>query len=337
MILVTGGTGLVGSHVLYDLARKGQEVRALRRNASDLETVKKLFSYYSPDGNTLFSSIHWVEGDILDNSSLEDSLEGISAVYHCAAMISFKPEDRKRMLQVNVEGTANMVNSCLHAGVKRLCHVSSIASLGRNSVKGMITEETHWKTSPANSWYAISKYGAEREVWRGAEEGLDVVVVNPSVILGPGDWNKSSMVMFQLASKGLNYYTSGKTGYVDVRDVSEMMIRLMESGVKGERYILNSENIALRTFFDWMLEGFGKPKASIQVKPWLAEIGWRFEKLKSSLLGKEPRITMETARAANEVHEFSSEKIKKFLKVEFKPVHETVNEVCTYYKSKITS
>ncbi|HXC04232.1 MAG TPA: NAD-dependent epimerase/dehydratase family protein, partial [Bacteroidia bacterium] len=294
MILVTGGTGLVGSHLLYSLTLKGQVVKALRRKESDVLAVKELFAYYTPDADLLFSRIQWVEGDVLDIHALEESMAGVNQVYHCAALISFKPAERNKMLQVNVEGTANVVNTCLHTGVARLCHVSSIASLGRNSVKGLVTEETHWKTSPENSWYSISKYGAEREVWRGAEEGLEVVVVNPSVILGPGNWNNSSLVMFKLASQGLKYYTSGQTGYVDVRDVAEVMVKLMESGVKGERYILNSENVPLRVFFDRILEAFGKPKASVRVQPWLAEMGWRFEKVKTALLGQEPRITQET-------------------------------------------
>jgi dihydroflavonol-4-reductase len=336
MVLVTGGTGLVGSHLLFDLCKKGCRVRALKRSNSDMSPVKSLFAYYNEGATELFSSIEWVEGDILDIAALEDSLEGVSSVYHCAAMISFNPDDQQEMLRVNVEGTANLVNACLHKGIKRLCHVSSIATLGRNSVKGLITEETHWKTSPENTWYAISKYGAEREVWRGAEEGLEIVVVNPSVIVGPGDWNKSSLVMFQLAARGLKYYTTGQTGYVDVRDVSEIMIRLMDKGVKGNRYILNAENIPFRVFFDWLLEIFNKPKASIKVNPLLGELGWRFEKILAGIRGKKPRITKETARAANLTYEFSSDKIKKELDYEFIPVHQSVKDACAYYK-KATS
>ncbi|MFI5149039.1 MAG: NAD-dependent epimerase/dehydratase family protein [Bacteroidia bacterium] len=337
MILVTGGTGLVGSHLLYDLVCKGQQVRALKRKDSNLSVVETLFKHYNPEKNDLFKQIQWVEGDILDTSSLEDAFDGISKVYHCAAMVSFRPEDKKSMLNVNVEGTSNLVNTCLYTGVSRLCHVSSIASLGRNSAKGLITEETHWKTSPDNSWYSISKYGAEREVWRGAEEGLDIVIVNPSVILGPGNWNRSSMTMFRLASSGLKYYTSGQTGYVDVRDVSALMIQLMESGVKGERYILNSENVMLRTFFDWMLESFGKPKASIKVMPWMAELGWRIEKVKAGLMGSEPRITRETAQASNRIHEFSSDKIRKLLNCKFIPVQKSVQDVCRFYQQHLIS
>jgi dihydroflavonol-4-reductase len=210
MILVTGGTGLVGSHLLYDLVKSGASVRALKRAGSDLKGVLKTFSFYSQVPEELFSRIQWVEGDIEDMASLEDAMEGADKVYHCAAIVSFLPQDRSAMLRVNVEGTANVVNACLQKQVSKLCHVSSIASLGRNSTSDLVNEETHWKTSPQNSWYAISKYGAEREVWRGAEEGLKVVVVNPSVILGPGSWNKSFYSVWQ--PKDLNIILPAEPG-----------------------------------------------------------------------------------------------------------------------------
>jgi len=332
MILVTGGTGLVGSHLLYDLVKSGVPVRALKRSGSDVQGVLRTFAYYNSSPEALFKQIEWIDGDIQDMASLEDAMKGVSEVYHCAAIVSFNPRDREEMLRVNVEGTANVVNACLYQGIRKLCHVSSIASLGRNSSTDLVTEETHWKTSPKNSWYAISKYGAEREVWRGAEEGLNVVVVNPSVILGPGNWNKGSLTLFRLAAKGLKYYTGGVTGYVDVRDVSGAMIKLMGSDIRGERYILNSENITFQSLFDQLHAEFGKPKAWIRVYPFLAEIGWRVEKWRSSLLGKEPVITKETSRAANYSYAFSAEKIKQALNYRFIPLETTLKEVCALYK-----
>jgi len=334
MNFVTGGTGLVGSHLLYDLVKGGAPVRALKRTGSDVDAVLRTFSLYSPEAAELVKSIEWVEGDILDMASLEDALEGVSEVYHCAAIVSFNPDDREEMLRVNVEGTANVVNACIEMNVRKLCHVSSIASLGRNTATSIVNEESHWKTSPRNSWYAISKYGAEREVWRGAEEGLKVVVVNPSVILGPGDWSKGSNALFRMASKGLKYYTSGMTGYVDVRDVSGAMIRLMESDVKGERFILNSANMSFRSFFDRLHSEFGKPNAWMRVRPWMAEIGWRIEKLRTSVMGVAPLITKETARAANYTYEFSSEKIIHALNYRFIPIENTIREVCGMYKKR---
>jgi dihydroflavonol-4-reductase len=332
MILVTGGTGLVGSHLLYDLVQKGEPVRAMKREKSNTSQVLKTFSYYCSNPDELFARIEWVNGDINDPASLEDALEGVNKVYHSAAIVSFVPKAREEMLRVNVEGTANVVNACLEKKISKLCHVSSIATLGRNSAKGLVDEETHWKTSPENSWYAISKYGAEREVWRGAAEGLNMVIVNPALILGPGDWSKGSIVVFPLANKGLKYYTSGSTGYVDVRDVSKAMIQLMESQIKGERFLLNAANLPFRKFFDMLHEAFGKPPASIAVGPLLAGLGWRFEKIRSALKGKEPIITKETAQAANYSYEFSSEKIKKTIGYSFIPIQQSVKEICGFYR-----
>lgn len=334
MILVTGGTGLVGSHLLYDLVRNGNRVRALKRAGSNTSLVCKTFSYYCSNPDELFARIEWVEGDICDAASLEDALDGIEKVYHCAAIVSFVPHAREEMLKVNVEGTANVVNACLEKKISKLCHVSSIATLGRNGAAGMVTEETHWKASPENSWYAISKYGAEREVWRGVAEGLNVVVVNPALIIGPGDWSKGSIVVFPLAARRMKYYTSGSTGYVDARDVSRAMISLMESDIKGERFLLNSANLSFRTFFDMMHDAFGKNHASVSVGPFLAELGWRLEKIRSALKRKEPVITKETARAANYTYQFSSDKIKKIIGFEFIPIEQSVREICGFYLKK---
>ncbi len=331
MILVTGGTGLVGSHLLYDLAKCGYRVRALKREESNLGLVHKVFSYYTSSPESLLNLIEWVDADIMDAASLEEAMQGCMKVYHCAAVVSFVPNHRKEMLLVNVEGTANVVNACLQMNIQKLCHVSSIASLGRNSTAAVVTEETHWKTSPQNSWYAISKYGAEREVWRGAEEGLNVVVVNPSVIIGPGDWSKGSIALFKTASKGLKYYTRGQTGYVDVRDVSRAMIALMESDLNGERYLLNAANLPFRTFFDMLHRQFRKPDARISVGPALAEFAWRVEKLRAALGQRQPVITRETARAANYSYTFSSEKIRNALGFQFTPIENSVREICELY------
>jgi dihydroflavonol-4-reductase len=331
MDLITGGTGLVGSHLLFELTAQGKRVRAIRRRDSNLTSVNNLFRRYSGKGDALFAQIEWVEADILDNASLEDAMEGISQVYHAAALVSFDPKDRKEMLRVNVDGTANVVNACLEKKIRKLCHVSSIASLGRNATKGVVTEESHWKASPENSYYAISKYGAEREVWRGTEEGLDAVLVNPALIIGPGDWNKGSIAVFKLAAKGLKFYTSGRTGYVDARDVARAMILLMESTIKNERFILSAGNMDFREFFDALHQEFGKPNARIPVKPLLAEFGWRMESILARLGSRAPAITRETARAANYRYEFSSEKIERMTGFRFIPIRDSIRQICFYY------
>src|SRR5665647_1618417 len=227
MILVTGGTGLVGSYLLYELTRKGHKVKALLRPGKKSYETRKLFNCLSAENEHLIDQVEWVEGDVLDPFSLQQAMQGVEYVYHCAAMISFNPRELKAMLAVNVEGTANIVNASIENGIKKLCHVSSIASLGQAEKGEMIDEMAKWKTSHINSGYAISKYGGEREVWRGIEEGLNAVIVNPSVIIGAGCHRKATNKLFHNIENFLPYYISGINGYVDIRDVVNAMIILM--------------------------------------------------------------------------------------------------------------
>src|SRR6218665_3559657 len=309
MILVTGGTGLVGTHLLYDLTRSGKQVRALKRKGSDIANVKKVFSYYTFSPDELLKLIEWRDADLLDVYSLAEAMDGVTEIYHCAAMVSFEARHHADMIRVNVDGTANMVNAAMEKGVHKFCHVSSIASLGRAEHGALTTEETFWKSSPDNSIYAISKYGAEREVWRASEEGLDVVIVNPSLIIGAGNWDKSSSNMFSKAYKGMRFYTDGTTGFVDVRDVSALMIKLVNSDIKNQRFLVTSENAGYRTYFDLMQTAFGKAKTSIKAGKFLSGIAWRADKLRSILTGSTPLITKETARSAHNVNSFSNAKI----------------------------
>ena len=327
MIVVTGGTGLVGSHLLLELAKKGIRVRALKRNTSDLKVFEYIFSSHKVATKT----IEWVEADIIDINSLEEHLQSTTQVYHCAAMISFAPHEAKKMLHSNIEGTANIVNTCLKFNVRKLCYVSSVASLGRNTANGIIDEETHWQSSSDNSNYAISKYGAEREVWRGIAEGLNAVIVNPSIILGAGNWNNGSSRMFQQVWNGLHFYTKGVTGFVDVSDVVNIMIELMNSEISGERFLLNAENISYQDFFIIVAKLFNKKEPAIYATPFIGELAWRTEVVRQFFLNHQPLITKETARTAHKKYFYSNEKIKKALGYKFKPLDETLNELCKLF------
>lgn len=339
MILVTGGTGLVGTHLLYDLAQSGQKIRVLKRPESNTSQLEKVFSYYTSDTSSLLNTIEWVDADLLDIYSLLDAMEGITEVYHCAAMVSFEKRHQSEMMRINVEGTANLLNAALEKGVRKFLHVSSIASLGRTEHGEDITEETFWKSSPENSIYSISKYGAEREVWRATEEGLNTVVVNPSLILGPGNWTQSTCNMFSKGFAGIKYYTDGTNGFVDVRDVSALMIRLMKSDISSERFLINAENRSFRDFFDIMHESFGKIKPSVKAGVFLSGFAWRMEKLRSFLTGSSPLITPETARSAHRISKFSNEKIKKaFPDYTFIPIERSIQETCEkFVKDKAIS
>lgn len=329
MIFVTGGTGLVGSHILLRLAKEGMPFKALKRETSSLQICENVFSYYN--AKDLFAKINWAKGDVLDIPSLEDAMEDCMKVLHCAAIVSFHPAEAELMRKVNIEGTANVVNVALSKGIKKLGYISSIAALGRNSTVGIVDEECYFKATKLDSNYALSKYYAEQEVWRASQEGLDVVIVNPSVILGPGDWDKGSSQIFQKIHLGLKFYTTGSTGYVDVMDVANSLVDLLLSSVKNERFIVNGVNLKYRDCFDRIAVAFGKPKASIKVTPFLKELAWRFEKVRSFITSKTPLLTKETANSAMTDGSYSTEKIKKEIDFQFTPIEQTIKKYCDWF------
>ncbi|MFA8298568.1 MAG: NAD-dependent epimerase/dehydratase family protein [Hyphomicrobiales bacterium] len=330
-VLVTGGTGLVGSHLLYDLIRKGYKVRALKRKTSNLSNTKDIFSHYSEDSTELFNSLEWIDGDILDVFSLEGAMKGVDHVYHAAAMVSFEGSDKSVIHKVNTDGTANIVNVALQQNVKKLGFVSSIASLGRANEDGIITEECWWKNSSSNSQYSISKFGAEREVWRGIAEGLDAIIINPSIILGPSDWNNSSSQIFKTVYDGIKFYTNGITGFIDVRDVSASLLQLMESDIKNDRFIINSEDISYKKIFDLIAHQFNVKIPNFKVAPWQAAIVWRLLLIKSLIFGGTPRITKETARSAFSTNSFSNKKVSEYIGYNFIPIEQSVHDTCQYF------
>ncbi len=258
MIFVTGGTGLVGAHLLFELTKAGKKVKALKRKTSKLQQVLKTFSYYSPNAQELFEQIEWVNGDIFDYYSLEKILVGVSEIYHCAAIVSFVSEERQQMISNNVEGTANLVNAAIENGVKKICHVSSIAALGKNQNEEAVTEETNWIPLKKNSGYSESKFFSETEIWRGTEEGLDAIIVNPSIILGPANWENGSAKIFKTVWDGMKFYTKGVTGFIDVHDVVKPMIQLMDEKnfetCKNQRYLLSSENLSYQNIFSQIIQ-----------------------------------------------------------------------------------
>ncbi len=327
MILVTGGTGLVGSQLLFDLAKAGNNIRALKRNTSTMTVVNRIFRRHE----NLLKQIEWMDGDVTDLFSLEDAFLDVRQVYHCAALVSFLRADFKRMMKINTEGTANMVNTALESGVDRFCYVSSTASLGRSEENKMLTETSVWKTSKNNSGYAISKYGAEREVWRGMEEGLNAFIVNPSIIIGAGDLHGGSTALFGEVWKGLPFYPTGSSGFVDVRDVTSSMIQLMQKNIPGEKFIISAENISYRDVINFMADGFGKSRPTIRVGIVLSEIGWRVERARKYFSKTKPMITKETARNGQHTWNYSNQKIKTVLGIEFIPVKDAVKNVCDIF------
>ena len=334
MILVTGGTGLVGSHLLYNLCKKETRIRATKRKNSDLELVEKVFSYYTDDAKILLKKIDWVEAELLNLSDLEDAFVGITKVYHCAAWLSFNPKHKHQMMLTNVNSTANIVNLCLANDVEKLCHVSSVAAIGRTSNNPIINENTAWTDGPENSNYALSKYNSELEVWRGIEEGLNAVIVNPTIILGPGAWGKGSSLLFHQIANGMPFYTTGTNGFVDVRDVAIIMTKLMESTVNAERFILCSESIPFKQTFDCIADALGKKRPHIKVGKFLNALGWRLAKVSALFTGKDPLITKETALAGKSISIYENDKIKTALNFKFTSVKQSCIDFSEMYSKE---
>ena len=331
MILVTGATGLVGAHLLYNLCKTEDKIRATKRERSDLHMVRTIFSYYTEEVEELFAKIEWIEADLLNIIELGDAFVGVTKVYHCAAWVNFNPKYKHQMIDNNVTSTDNIVNLCLAHKVSKLCHISSVAAIGRTENEPLINENSPWVDGPENSNYAISKYNSELEVWRGIEEGLTAVIVNPSIILGPGAWKKGSTVLFHKIATGMPFYTTGTNGFVDVRDVAKVMVDLMESSINSERFILCSESIPFKQTFDYIADALGKKRTHIKVRDFLNALGWRVAKVISIITRKSPMLTKETAKAGNGISIYENGKIKKALNFEFIPVEQSCNDFSKMY------
>lgn len=333
MILVTGGTGFLGSHLIRHLLDSGQQIRAIRREKASFDIIRRVFSFYNQDFDELSREIEWVEADITDIYSLEDCLQDVSDVYHAAALVSFQPGDVERLDHTNISGTANLVNACLQKGIRKFCHVSSIAAIGRAENDRVIDEEVIWKASRRNSHYAVSKYGAEREVWRGIEEGLQAVIVNPAIILGPGEINSGSTRLIKTVDKGLKFYTPGINGFVDVRDVVKIMDMLMESDISGERFIVSAENLSYKDLFGYIAGELKKPAPRFRAGRWMSELYWRLEFIRSKMSGKKPLVTRETARTAYNTYIYSGTKLTSRTGYEYMPIRQAVKDACDFYLS----
>lgn len=326
MILVTGGTGLVGAHLLLHLIENGENVRAIYRNQKRIEKTKSVFDFYKK--TDLFEKIDWLEADILDVPSLENAFIGITQVYHSAALISFDPKDEEKLRKTNIEGTANMVNFSIAKGIEKFCFVSSIAALGDIAPhETYITEETDWNPEKPHSDYAISKYGAEMEVWRGLQEGLNVIIVNPGVILGPPQmmtiFDEGSSEIYRKVSNGLSFYTLGSTGFVSIDDVVKITSELMKSHIKNERFTIIADNIVFRDLLNTVADTLKVKRPHIHAKPLFMNLLWIADFL---LFFKKRSITKATAKASYSNNLYSNEKIKTALGTVFTDIHDYIKD-----------
>lgn len=323
-VLVTGGTGFLGAYVIQELVTKGYQVRAIRRTQQT--------PFYIP-GNIL-SKVEWVTGDVLDVVSLEEAMQNVDAVIHSAGKVSFLSREKRAMYKINIEGTANVVNAAIESNVKRFVHISSVAAIGRNASGETVTEGKKWQDGKLHTPYAISKYYAEMEVWRAAGEGLNAVVVNPSTILGYGDWSNSSCAIFKSVYNEFPWYTTGINGFVGVEDVAKAVVLIMESEISGERYIVNNDNWSFQQMLNTIADGLGKKRPHKEATPLLGAMAWRLEKVKSLFSGKKPLLTRHSARVAHSKTYFDNGKILEALpQFSFTPLKQSIERACHQYLS----
>ena len=321
MILITGATGLLGSYIARLLVSRGEQVRGLRRSSSDLSLL----------GDAV-KQIEWVEGDVTDVLSLDEAMQGVSRIYHCAALISMQPSHLDSMLKTNTEGTANVVNAALDAGIDKLLYVSSIAAFGRPQPEGVLIDENlDVKDSTDNFSYYRSKLYAEREVWRGIAEGLPAAIICPSTILGGGFWNVTPNNIFAQVYKGVPFYTTGTNAFVDVRDVAAIALLLMDSDIVSEKYIVSAENCTFHELMNLTADALQKKRPAIAIHKYLAAIAWRYESVKAVITKSTPLLTAESAVMAQSDFRYSNEKICQTLSYQFRPLSETITDVAKLY------
>jgi dihydroflavonol-4-reductase len=317
MILVTGATGFLGAELAKQLASQGNHVRSIKRQKSVIPKMLKAFE----------GQMEWVDADMLDIFALEKALRGVTQVYHAAAWVSLKQADKKEMIRTNVTGTANLVNLCLGQGI-RMVHVSSVAAIGMAKPEELITENHHLDVATENDGYAISKLESEMEVWRGIAEGLDAVIVNPSIIIGANAGTKGSGELFETVRKGLKFYTLGSCGFVDVEDVAKAMITLMNSDIHAERFIISAENRDYKQMVTEIANGFGITPPAAFATPFMLGLAWRGAALIGALTGRAPKLDKISAQSASMTRNYDHSKIKKATGLEFKPISNSIKEIC---------
>lgn len=321
---------------MLELVKSGNKVRAIHRKDSDLQAVKKVFSYYIPadEIDFLFSKIEWKEADLNDIPALTEAFTGITSVYHCAALISFDSSVEKNLRKINIEGTANIVNLCVAFKIEKLCYISSIATMDISLGEKFVTENFTWNQEKYHNEYAISKHGAEIEVWRGTQEGVPAIILNPGVILGPGFWNTGSGQLFKKIDKGLNYHFPKTTGFVGVQDVINSAITAMGSNIQNEQYIVVAENLSFTEVLGLVAESIQKPSPKKPLKPWMVFIGWIYQSFANFLFGTKKLINPEDYKSLFKHSFYSSAKLKSEHSFEYTPIKQVILETGKIFRKE---
>ncbi|MFP4094027.1 MAG: NAD-dependent epimerase/dehydratase family protein [Cyclobacteriaceae bacterium] len=322
MIFITGASGLIGSFICRELLRRGHKVRALKRASTDMGLV-----------SDIRDQIEWVEGDLMNVSDLPGYLEGVTDIIHGAAVISYERKDELLMYQVNVDGTANLLNAALDKGISRFLHISSVAAIGKDKGANIITEDSKWQGEKTTA-YARSKYQSELEVWRASAEGLKTIIINPSLVLGPGEWHKSSTQVFKYVWDEHRFFTNGLVNYVDVRDVAEIVVQLLLSDHVGERFIVNAGSMTYKELFEQIALEFGKRPPHIHARGGMIRLAILLGKLQAALTGRPPLLSDEMEQVSKNRHIYANEKIKKTINFEFRDIKDTIRWSCEQLKNR---
>ncbi len=337
MILVTGATGLLGGHLLAQLLKQHNNIIATKRKSSNINITKNILSYYFDNVDAVFKKIIWVEPDFFNPLDIEEILNNyqIKEIYHCAGLVSFNDKRRNELIKTNAEVTANLVNCSLEKDIK-FCYVSSIAALLNQFEHHPITEKTFWQPGKYEYAYALSKYLGECEVWRGIEEGLKAVIVNPGIIVGAGNWKNGWGILVQRAFKGLPFYTTGITGYVAVEDVVNIMLQVMKQEIFGQRFIVIENNYSFKEILDELHRSLNKKTPSYKATPFIVKTAQFFEKIYSIIHPSyEPNFTKATVQGAFMQNFYDNTLIKQTLNYSFIPVKPYLHKVSQKFLSEI--
>lgn len=329
MNLVTGATGLLGTHIMIELLRRGEPVRALVRPNSNITGIQQVFEFYgSPD----FSRINWAVGDVLDITSLINATAGCTRIFHCAAVVSYHADDRDNMYQINVEGTENVMNIALHQGNIKVAFVSSTSAIGKAKNNDTVDEEAEWVESEMNTHYAITKQRSEMEFWRGIHEGAEGVAFNAGFIIGPGSFERSSPSLFRKLNEGMSFYPPGGTGFIAATDCAKVIVELTLSNITGERFLVVSENLSMKELFQSVAQALGKPIPTREAKPWILELARMAEFIKEKLTGRKALVTKETIKNASLRFYYNNNKLKAAMPITFTPIAQAIAQTAKYFE-----
>lgn len=331
MIFVSGATGLVGSHLLFELCQTKTKIRATFRDKSRMENVKHVFRYYSDDADMLFEKIEWIPLNLFELEDVIKATKDCSQIYHCAAIVSFNPANKKETIRLNELMTKNIIEAALFHSIFDFCHISSIATLGRMPNNGYIDETVKYDKSDSHSAYSIGKFKAEVLVLEAQKRGLKPLIVKPSVIIGPGWWKEGSGKFYSVINSGLPFYTNGQTGFVDVRDVAKAMVLLMDSNIRNTDFLISAQNMSYQDFFTKIARSLHKEPPKIKISAFVSMIVWPFAEFFAAIAGKEPVMNRYTARTSQSKYQFSGEKLTNTIDFNYRNMDLSISEFGNFF------